>query len=426
MLKTLAVLFIFILTYFGIVRERIHKTTVVLLGAGAVLVFGFVGPGDAWKVYFDYNTIGLLTGMMIIVGVIKKTGLLQYAAIKLTKASRGNFMLLFLFFSLATAFFSAFLDNVTTILLVAPITILITERVGRNPLPFLISEMICSNIGGTATLIGDPPNMLVGSAAGYSFTSFILNLTPIVVIVLFCSIVVLGFIYRANLRTGGQEAGFESMDERKAIVDPKLLRISLFVFGLTLVGFLLHDIIHIMPSMVALSGAVLLLLITRIHPDEALAEVEWSTLFFFIGLFVIVGAVEKAELISMAGRAITASVQNEVLLRILILWSSGIFSAFMGAVPIVTAFIPLVENLGRELSIPPERLAPLWWCLALGGSLGGIGTILGTAANMVVTGISERTRHRITYKSYLIVGFPIMIIALIISTGYVLLRYRAP
>lgn len=426
MWKTLAVLSIFILTYFGIVRERIHRTTVVLFGAGAVLVFGFVGPADAWKVYFDYNTIGLLMGMMIIVGVMKKTGLLQYVAIKLTKASRGNFVLLFIFFSLATAFFSAFLDNVTTILLVAPITILITERVGRNPLPFLISEMICSNIGGTATLIGDPPNMLVGSAAGYSFISFILNLTPIVVMVLLCSIAVLAFVYRAHLRTKGQGAGFESMDERKVIVNPKLLRTSLLVFGLTLVGFLLHDTIHIMPSMVALSAAVLLLLVTGIHPDEALAEVEWSTLFFFIGLFVIVGAVEKAELISIVGRAITSSVQNQVLLRIFILWSSGILSAFMGAVPIVTAFIPLVEDLGRGLSISPERLAPLWWCLALGGSLGGIGTILGTAANMVVTGISERTRHRITYKSYLSVGFPIMIIALIISTGYILLRYRAP
>jgi len=426
MLKTLLTLSIFILTYFGLVWGRAHRTKVVLLGAAAMLVLGLIGPEDAWQHHVDYNTIGLLVGMMIIVGVIKKTGFLQYVAIKLTKISRGNFLLLFLFFSAATAFFSAFLDNVTTILLVAPITILIAERAGKNPLPFLVSEAICSNIGGTATLIGDPPNMLVGSAAGYSFTSFILNLAPVAIVVLICSIAVLGFIYRAHLRTHYGGAGFESMDERRAIVQPNLLRTSAIIFGLTLLGFLMHDLLHVTPSTVALSGAALLLLVSRVHPDEALAEVEWATLFFFVGLFVIVGAVERAELISSVGGAITSSIKNPVHVRMLILWFSGLFSAFLGAVPVATAFIPLIENLGRDLALSPQGLAPLWWSLALGSSLGGIGTILGTAANMVIVGISERTRYRITYRSYFLVGFIIMILALLISTVYILLRYRLP
>ena len=424
MLKILLVSAIFFATYLGIIWEKINRTTVVVAGASLMLVLGLLPVSEAWKHNLDYNTLGLLIGMMIIVGVIKKTGLLQYVAIKLTKFSRGNFFVLFLLFSVATAVFSAFLDNVTTILVVAPITILIAETAGKHPLPFLVSEVICSNVGGTATLIGDPPNMLVGSASGYSFTAFAVNLSPIAVLALVVSIGVLFLMYRRHLGGRIGSARFQSMDEKKAITDPKLLRSALVVFGLTLVGFLLHDSLNVLPSVVALTGAIILLAVTRVHPDEALAEVEWTTLFFFVGLFVIVGAVDRAGLISALGRGLVASVRNPVYLRIIILWSSGVCSAFLGAVPVATAFIPLVQNLAGELALSPQAVEPLWWSLALGASLGGIGTILGTASAMVVVGISQRTRYRITYRSYFAVGSLVMILSLLLSTAYVLLRYR--
>ncbi len=421
--KTAIVLVIFVATYFGVVWEKIHKTTTVLVGATLMLAIGIVTPAEAWGEQ-DYNTLGLLIGMMMTVGVIKKTGLLQYVAIKLTKISRGSFLLLFVLFSSVTAVVSAFLDNVTTILLVAPITILIAESAGKNALPFLISEVICSNIGGTATLIGDPPNMLIGSAAGYSFVAFALNLSPVVLILLILSIAVLALIFRNHLRAVPGTRMLESVDERRAILDPKLLRSSMIIFGLILAGFLLHGAMNILPSVVALTGAILLLAVARVSPDEVLAEVEWSTLFFFVGLFVVVGALDKVGVISAAGRALVSSVQNPYLLRILILWISGVASAFLGAVPVAAAFIPLIETLGRDLGLSPEGLAPLWWSLALGASLGGIGTVLGTAATMVAVGISARTRHRITYAAYLRVGSAIMAISLAISTVYLLLRYR--
>lgn len=424
MLRMSLVLAVFFATYFGIVWERINRATVVLMGAAAMLALGLIAPAQAWREHMDYNTLGLLIGMMITVGVIKKTGLLQYMAIKLTKISGGNFFVLFVLFSVFTAFFSAFLDNVTTILVVAPITILIAETAGINPLPFLVSEVICSNIGGAATLIGDPPNMLVGSASGYSFTAFILNLSPVAVLVLLITIAVLSLVYRRKLMVRIERTRFESLDEKKAISDARLLRSSLVVFGLTLVGFILHDSINLPPSVIALAGAIFLLAVTRIHPDEALAEVEWTTLLFFVGLFVIVGAVDEAGLISALGRGLTASVRNPTHLRLIILWFSGICSAFLGAVPVATALIPLVENLSRELSLLPQAVEPLWWSLALGASLGGIGTVLGTAAAMVAVGISHRTRYKITYKSYLPLGSLLMILSLLLASGYLLLRYR--
>jgi Na+/H+ antiporter NhaD/arsenite permease-like protein len=424
MVKIALVSLIFLATYFAVIWEKIHRTTVVLVGAALMLSLGLLPLDLAWKNYMDYNTLGLLIGMMITVGVIKKTGLLQYVAIKLTKLSRGNFFVLFLLFSVSTAFFSAFLDNVTTILVVAPITILIAETAGKNPLPFLISEVICSNVGGTATLIGDPPNMLVGSASGYSFTTFAANLSPIAILILVTSIILLSLIYRRHLRSRIVSTRFESMDEKRAIADPKLLRSALLVFGLTLIGFILHDTIHVLPSVVALAGAILILAVTRVHPDEALAEVEWTTLLFFVGLFVVVGAVDRAGLISALGRGLVASIRSPVQLRIIILWASGISSAFLGAVPVATAFIPLVQNLARELSLSPEAIEPLWWSLALGASLGGIGTIVGTAAAMVAAGISQRTRYRISYRSYFTVGSLVMLLSLLLATAYVLLRYR--
>jgi Na+/H+ antiporter NhaD/arsenite permease-like protein len=422
MLKTVIVLVIFVATYLGVVWEKMHRTTTVVVGATLMLAIGIVTPAEAWGEQ-DYNTLGLLVGMMIIVGVIKKTGLLQYVAIKVTKISRGSFLVLFILFSSVTAVVSAFLDNVTTILLVAPITILIAESAGKNALPFLISEVICSNIGGTATLIGDPPNMLIGSAAGYSFIAFLINLSPIVILILLLSVAALAAIYRTHLKSVPGIKMLESVDERRAIQDPKLLRSSMIIFGLILAGFILHGAMNILPSVVALAGAILLLAVTRINPDEALAEVEWSTLFFFVGLFVVVGALDKVGVISAAARGIVSSVQNPSLLRILILWISGIASAFLGAVPVAAAFIPLIETLGKDLGLSAGGLAPIWWSLALGASLGGIGTVLGTAATMVAVGISARTRYKISYRAYLRVGSTIMVLSLAVSTIYLLLRY---
>ncbi len=427
MTTSLVVLVIFVATYVFVVTERVHRTTVVLFSAAILIISNLLPLSEAWGRYIDFNTIGLLSGMMIIVAILKRTGVFQWVAIKAVKLARGNPWYIFVMFSLTTAVFSAFLDNVTTVLLVTPIILLITDTLGKSPLPYLVAGIIASNIGGSATLIGDPPNILIGSAAGLTFLDFIVNLTPIMVLLLALNIWLLRRIFRRGFRTD-QERRLKvlSLDERKALKDPVLLKRSLLIFGATIAAFLVHHHINLSPAAVALGGAAVLLLLSRVHPEEVFRDIEWTTLLFFVGLFVIVGALERAGLISALASGISSFAQHPAFVAILVLWLSAFAAAFMSAVPMAAAVIPLVKHLGVQLNLQPIQLIPLWWALALGACLGGNGTLVGHLANMVVAGISEKhggSLSRLTFKRYTKMGLPLMLLSLVIATAYLWLRY---
>lgn len=420
----LFLLVIVFLAYVGFVTERIHRTTIALFAAMLVVLLGYLPAAEAWGRYIDFNTLGLLLGMMIIVNTMKKTGLFEWVAIKVAKLARGNPWYILLLFVLVTAVFSAFVDNVTTVLVVAPITLLIAQSLGTSPYPLLSCEIVAANLGGAATLIGDPPNVLVGSAAGLSFNDFLRNLAPVVLLLLPLLLLFLRVAFRKTFRVSenDRERVF-SFDETKAIKDRTLLTKCLIVFPLTVLGFLLQERLGLLPSTIALSGAVTLLLLSRVHPGEILRDTEWPTLFFFVGLFCLIGSLERAGLISAFTLKIISFARSPALLVVLTLWISGILSSFIGAVPLAAAMIPFVRAVGAQLHLGSAAMAPLWWSLALGASLGGNGSLIGAAANMVVAGISEKTTTPLTFRNYLRTGFPVMIITVGISTAYLLLRY---
>lgn len=420
----LLLLAIFFFTYLGLVTERVHRTTVVMLSALLVILLGYLPVSEAWQRYIDYNTLGLLLGMMVIVNITKRTGLFEWVAIRVAKAARGNPWHILLFFFLITAVFSAFLDNVTTVLVVAPITLLIAQSLGKSPYPLLVGEIVAANLGGAGTLIGDPPNILVGSAAGLSFTDFVRNLVPAVLLLLPPLLFLLRLVFHRTFKISEERrAKVFTFDEAKAIKDKLLLWKCLVVFSLTIAGFLLHHRFGLLPSTVALSGAVVLLLVSGIHPGEVFKEIEWPTLFFFAGLFCLVGSLDRAGIISSFAKLITRSVTSPTLLVVITLWLSGILASFIGAVPVAAAMIPFVKALGVELSLTQAGMAPLWWSLALGASLGGNGSLVGAAANMVVAGISEKTRTPLTFGNYFRIGFPVTMFTIFISGFYLLLRY---
>lgn len=428
---------IFVLSYILIVTERIHRSKIAIMG-GVLLVLLRVMPQSEAFAFIDFNTIGLLTGMMLLISVIKETGLFSYIAIRIAKMTKGNRWKILLWFSIFTAAASALLDNVTTVLLIAPITILIAEMLDISPFPFLIAEILASNIGGAATLIGDPPNILIGSATDLSFVDFLVHLGPVSVIVLVITLYALRLVFKKQLAT--PETEYESvlagMDESKVIKDPVLLKRSLIVLGLTMAGFMLHDLLGLKPATVALGGGGALLIWSGTDIEKRLEEVEWPTLFFFMGLFVLVGGLEKVGILeSLAGGVLSLS-GNVVVLSMCILWISAIASAFLDNIPFVAAMIPLVARISVSLFPNTEGLdeaayqiyylkqsLPLWWSLALGACLGGNGTLIGASANVVIAGFSEKTKSPLSFRNYLRYGFPLMLISIAVSTVYILLRY---
>jgi Na+/H+ antiporter NhaD/arsenite permease-like protein len=370
----------------------------------------------------DLNVIFLLAGMMVMANVVRRTGVFGWMAVRAARLASADPYRILVVMTVVTAVASAFLDNVTTVVLIGPVTLFLAAGLGMNPMPLIISEILGSNIGGTATLIGDPPNILIGSAAGLDFNAFLLNLAPLMAILLVAYLVAARWLFRQLLVADAERSQtLLNLDERRMISDPGLLRRSLVVLGLTLVGFVLHGPLNYEPATVALTGAVVLMLVTRQDPREVLREVEWPTLFFFIGLFMLVtGLIEvgvvrgAADLVArLTGGALGST-------SFLVLWFSGAASAVIDNIPYAATMTPLVQQLHAGHGAGADVL---WWALAIGTDLGGNATIIGASANVVLAALSEREGHRISFGTYLRYGLPVTVAMLLLSSLYLWVRY---
>jgi Na+/H+ antiporter NhaD/arsenite permease-like protein len=414
---------VFIAVYLAITTEVVNKTAASILGAMLMIILGVVDQNRAFA-GVDWNVIFLLVGMMVITGIAKKSGMFQFIAIKVAKIARGEPVAILVMLSVATAFVSAFLDNVTTVLLIVPITFLIAVELEVSPVPYVISLAMASNIGGTATLIGDPPNIMIGSAAGLGFIDFLTNLTPVILVVLaaFCAFAVLAF--RKQLRVSNErKARIMEFDESRSITDRTLMYKSLLVMGLVTLGFLLHDKLHLEAATIALAGAALLLVISGYKEVEGLvAELEWTTILFFLGLFIIVGGLVEVGVMSYLAKSLVAATNGHMRITIFVLlWASGIFSSIVDNIPFVATMIPLIKEMGVQLG--RDAIEPLWWVLSLGACLGGNGTLIGASANVVSAGISSKNGHPISFWTFTKYGAAFTVFALLISSAYVYIRW---
>lgn len=417
---------IFVLMYAVIVSEKIHRTVAAMIGAVLMMLLGIISQEVALH-HIDFNTLGLLTGMMILVGVTSETGLFDFVAIRAAKAAKAEPKKILTYLGIITAVFSAFLDNVTTVLLMVPVTFSITKQLELNPMPFLLTQIMASNIGGTATLIGDPPNIMIGSAVKeLTFMMFIENLTPLVIIEMGIVIFIFEHIYHKDLSTRPElQRELMKRNEYASLKDRKLLNRSLFVMGLTILGFFTHSIHHVESSLMALTGGFLLLLLAggghHLVENTMKMKVEWATLFFFIGLFVAVGGLIEVGIIGELAKAAVEITGGDVTATsMLVLWLSAIVSSVLDNIPFVATMIPLIKDMG---AMGITNLEPVWWSLALGACLGGNGTLVGASANLIVAGLAAARGVRITFIDYFKVGFPIMIFTIVLSTVYVYLRY---
>ena len=412
---------IFILAYSVIVSEKVHRTKVALTGGAALLLLKVLGQEEAIRA-IDFNTIGLLIGMMMIVGVTRQTGLFEYLAVKAAKAVGGNpGKILFVFFAL-TAIASALLDNVTTVLLLTSVTFAVSDVLEIDPTPYLIAEILASNIGGTATLIGDPPNIMIGSAASLGFNDFLINLMlPVIVIgVITCCILYL--LFRRSLKTLPERSRqIMAMNEQTFLTNPALLRKCLIALGLTIAGFVLHQQLHLNSATVAMAGAAGLLLAKEISLDELFKEVEWNTIFFFVGLFILVGGLEATGVIKLVAQwAIDVTQGNFLMMNFLILWLSAFASAFVDNIPFVATMIPFLKSMAEITGVD---IGALWWTLSLGACLGGNGTIIGASANVVVSSLAAAHGRPISFLRYLKIAFPLMLLSIVISNIYIYFVY---
>ncbi|WP_153125830.1 ArsB/NhaD family transporter [Peribacillus tepidiphilus] len=414
---------IFLLTYGLIIAEKVHRTIIAMTGSLIMITVGIMTQESALH-HIDFNTIGLLIGMMIIVSITGQTGVFNYIAVKATQFAKANPIRVLIMLGLVTAFGSAFLDNVTTVLLMVPVTFKITQQLKVNPIPYLITEIFASNIGGTSTMIGDPPNIMIGSAVKeLTFNAFIDHLFLISFFILFVTVGILAFWYRKDLKTTDElKEMLLKKNAREEITDSKLLAKCLLALTVTIGGFFLHQFVHIETATISLIGAFLLLFLTgEKYLDHALEKVEWTTLFFFIGLFVIVGGLVETGVISTLAKKTIALTGGEIVpTTFLILWVSAIASAFIDNIPFVATMIPLIKEMGNS---GIQNLEPLWWSLALGACLGGNGTLIGASANLVVAGLASKEGYHISFKRFLVIGFPVMLLSIIISSIYIWFRY---
>ncbi|MDX8360894.1 ArsB/NhaD family transporter [Cytobacillus sp. IB215316] len=426
-----AAIAIFLISYAFIITEKINRAVIALLGAGLMIFLGIVDLEAAYEHHIEWETITLLIGMMILVSITSQSGVFQYVAIKTAKLAKGKPMNILLALSLLTAVGSAFLDNVTTVLLIVPVTFSITRILKVNPVPFLISEIIFSNIGGTATLVGDPPNIMIGSANSHlTFNMFLVNLAPIVLVIMAVTFVIIYFIYRKQMKADPALIDkLMNLNEKDYIKDTVLMKKSLSVLLLTILGFfVLHSIFHIPAAVIAMAGATLLMLIgVKEHDlEEVFASVEWVTIFFFVGLFTLVGGLIDIGLIgSLAEKALEVTGGDIGTASLLILWVSGVASATIDNIPFVATMIPLIQDMAVGMGLTPAspEIDVLWWSLALGACLGGNGTLIGASANVIVAGMASREGKGFSYIEFLKIGAPITIVSLIIAHVYVWLRF---
>jgi len=419
-----------IFAYIFIATEKIPKVTIALLGAGITILLGLVSQVKTVNEtlnphYFinfvDFNVVFLLVSMMIIVNISTRSGVFSYIANELLKLTKGRPIAILAALGIFTAVTSAFLDNVTTVILVLPITFAIAKTLEIDPIPYLITEIFASNIGGTATLIGDPPNIIIGSAAGFSFMDFLYNLTDVIVIILTIVIILLAFIFRKKLHASEEKMReVANLDNSKTITDKNLMIRSMIVLGLVILGFITHDITHIETCIAAMLGASVLLLFEK--PTDILKDVEWNTIFFFIGLFIIIGGVEASGGIKiMAEWILNVTQGSQQAASMLILWASGIISGVIDNIPYTATMSPMLVEIQKTMGA--EYTVPLWWSLALGACLGGNMTIIGAAANVIVSENAAQEGHPISFMRFLKYGIFIVGISLLICSVYVNIKY---
>ena len=420
---------ILVSVYIVLSFEFLHRSTIALIGAIAIIIaalaFGILQAEKSFEFIvgaIDYNTIGLLLGMMIIVAILAESGIFQWVGIKASKASKGNLWKLMVILCTFTAVTSMFIDNVTTILLMIPVTVAVFRVFKLSPMPFILAQALASNVGGTATLIGDPPNIMIGSAANIDFNAFIIHMGPTIAISFAASLFLLKFMFRKDL--AAQAQNLEQLmkeDERLHLKKKGILKKSLAVLFGVIALFVVHGSLNIEPSIIALGGAGILLAVTRASPEKVFREVDWPTLIFFAGLFIIVGTAEHAGMIDLlSSAALAATGGNPWLAFLMIIWLSAIASAFVDNIPFTATMIPLVHTLSGSSELASTfgdfHISPLWWALSLGANLGGNGTLIGSSAGIVAAGMSEKQGHPISFNRWFKVGFPFMIITVAIGT----------
>ena len=416
---------IFVTAYALIISEKVHRTVVGLFGAMLMILLGILSQETAVH-HIDFNTIGLLMGMMIVVNITSETGLFNFLAIWAAKKVKAQPVALLVALSTLTAVCSALLDNVTTVLLTVPVTFNIAAQLKVDVKPFLMAQIISSNIGGTATLIGDPPNIMIGSAVGLSFGDFVLNMTAVSVFIFVVTVAILVMIYRNDLHTKPElQDKVLRLNEKEQITNPALLKKCLAVLAITISLFAFHGMLGLESATAALTGAGLLLLVSFHNNEEMIAKmlskIEWLAIFFFGGLFILVGALVETGVIKMlAEEAIKITQGDLTLTAMIIIWMSALASAFIDNIPFVATMIPLIKDMG---TMGLTNLDPLWWSLALGACLGGNGTLIGASANVVVASMAAQRGRAISFIGFMKVAFPLMILSIIISTVYVYFRY---
>ena len=423
---------VLLLVYVFIIWDRINQTITALLGASAMLLFGVINHHAAME-GIDLNTIFLLVGMMVIVGMMQRTGLFQFVAILAAKSVKGNPRLILMLLSLITAVFSAFLDNVTTIMLIVPVTLLLTEQLKLPVYPFIFSQIFASNVGGTATLIGDPPNILLGSAVGLSFVDFMVNTGPVAVVCMLVLFVICDLIWgRKMVSSDRARAHLQNYNPYEALKDKVLLAKSLFVLALVLAGFILGHGTGLEPGSVALMGAAFLMLLDCYAHDsqkqtkkvhEAFGKVEWDAIFFFIGLFIIVTGVESTGLLSSLAHSLVGLTGGDLeRTGYVILWGSALPSAFINNIPFVATMIPLIQSMAVDMG-GDDAIMPLWWALSLGACLGGNGTLVGASANVMAAAYASRAGHAISFVKFMLMALPLMAVTMAVAHVYMWLVY---
>ncbi len=411
---------VFVVVMITIMTEKLHRSLAAITGAMIVLAL-HVMPFDAAMEHIDFNTLGVLLGMMLFVSVVKLSGVFEFLAIKCARLAKGDPWKIMLLFVLLTAVLSAFLDNVTTVLLIGPMTLTVCKLLDVNPIPFFMTEILASNIGGTATLIGDPPNIMIGSAAGYSFFDFILYDAPTVAIILVAILGVFYALYGRKMNVDDEhKARIMELDEHAQIKNRRLLKQSVVMTALVVVGFMAHGALGLESCIIALGAAGIIMLISGESIEEALSNVEWTTLSFFAGLFVIVGALAETGVIGMlANGLIDATGGNVFITMLVLLIGSAVISSFLDNIPFVATMIPILlamESTGMDVT-------PLWWAVSLGACLGGNGTLIGASANVVLSDISKKHGYEITFAKFFKTGFPIMLLTILIAGVYLVVRF---